>query len=33
MDEVESAARQADAHEFISALPDGYNTHVRTILC
>ena len=28
MDEVESAARQADAHEFISALPDGYNTHV-----
>jgi len=28
MDEIELAARQADAHEFISALPDGYNTQI-----
>jgi ATP-binding cassette, subfamily B, bacterial IrtB/YbtQ len=26
--EVEAAARQAQAHEFITALPDGYNTQV-----
>ena len=28
MDEIELAARQADAHEFIAALPDGYNTQI-----
>ncbi|MEM7355635.1 MAG: ABC transporter ATP-binding protein [Acidobacteriota bacterium] len=27
-DEITAAARQADAHEFISALPDGYATRV-----
>jgi ATP-binding cassette, subfamily B, bacterial len=27
-DEVEAAARQAEAHEFISALPEGYDTHI-----
>jgi ABC-type multidrug transport system fused ATPase/permease subunit len=28
MDEVEGAARVADAHDFISALPEGYDTKV-----
>lgn len=28
MDEIELAARLADAHDFISALPDGYNTQI-----
>ncbi|KAJ9525056.1 hypothetical protein QJQ45_017385, partial [Haematococcus lacustris] len=27
-EEVEAAARAANAHDFISALPEGYNTHV-----
>ena len=27
--EVEDAARAANAHEFITALPDGYDTRVR----
>lgn len=28
MEEIEAAARQAHAHEFILAFPDGYETHV-----
>jgi hypothetical protein len=27
-EEIEAAARLANAHEFVAALPDGYNTHV-----
>jgi ABC-type multidrug transport system fused ATPase/permease subunit len=27
-EEIRAAARQADAHGFISALPDGYDTHI-----
>ena len=29
MDEVEAAARTANAHDFIMALPEGYLTQVR----
>jgi ABC-type multidrug transport system fused ATPase/permease subunit len=28
MEEVEAAARAANAHEFITSLPEGYNTLV-----
>ena len=28
MEEIEAAAKNANAHNFISQLPDGYNTHV-----
>ena len=28
MEEIETAAKNANAHDFISQLPDGYNTHV-----
>ena len=27
MEEIETAAKNANAHDFISQLPDGYNTH------
>lgn len=32
-EECLEAAKVANAHSFISLLPDGYNTHVRTKHC